>query len=100
MENEVKAIEISFAVPVEVTPEDMRDLCEIVQRIAKANEPEGHVHWQSGSGSKPLWSDADIAAFGPAVLPGGRSGEARGEPKFDDSVVFISTSCRERYEGE
>ena len=98
MDAEVNSIEITFAIPVEVTSDDMRDLCEIVQRIAKANEPEGCVHWQFGCGSKILWADADVAAF--PDLPGGRSGEASGEPGMDHSVIHISTSCRERYPDE
>jgi len=49
---ETSRIEIEFALPVTLTDEEMRQFCEIVQKIAKRHQPEGWVHWQSGCGGK------------------------------------------------
>ncbi len=96
--SKIERIEVDFAVPVELSHAQMTTLSEVIQDIAKSNEPEGHVHWQFGAGSKPMFSDADYAAF--PDLKGGRSGQPKGEPTFDDSVLHFSTACRERYESE
>lgn len=94
----IERIEVDFAIPVEVSSEQMERLSELIQEIAKSNEPDGHVHWLFGQGSKPMFSDADFAVF--PDLKGGSSGEASGEPTFDDSILHLSTACRERYEDE
>lgn len=90
----IERIEVEFAIPVQLSDDQVRRLSDLVQDIAKSNEPEGHVHWLFGQGSKPLWSDADRAAF-PGVR-GGSSGKSTGEPEFDSSVLHLATSCRER----
>jgi len=87
----MKAIEIQFAVDVELTDEQGRWLSRWLDVVVGDNVPEGTTHWVSSFGDKPFWSDADAALFGHA---GGRSGKATGEPELDDSVLFITTSVQ------
>ena len=93
----IRKIEIQFAIPVDVTDEEMQLLDRITQTIAKRNQPEGFVHWCAECGSKPNWSKADGRAFGLEVAD---DAPESGEPTFDDEVLFFATCCRERYEGE
>lgn len=88
-------IEIAFAIPVYLTPEDYRQLADFVQRIAKnpVNTPVNGVHWQSGHGAKPKWSLADQRIMG---LPGDPDAPESGEPTFDDSILFFETSARKK----
>ncbi len=93
----IRKIEIAFALPVELTDEEMRKLCDFVQRIAKRHQPEGMVHWQSGCGSKPIFSQTDAMFLGKAVDP---NAPASGEPTWDDEIFHIDTFAREIYPGE
>jgi hypothetical protein len=93
----IRKIEIEFAIPVELTDDEQRRLCDFVQRIAKRHQPDGMVHWQSGCGSKPIFSQADSRFLGKPVDP---SAPERGEPEFDDEVYHIETYAREAYESE
>ncbi len=92
-----RRIEIDFAVPVELSSSDCGDLADIAQRIAKANVPEGHVHWCFGQGSKPIWSKADAVFLG--KTPDANAPD-QGEPGFDDDVFYIETACRKAYPKE
>ena len=94
---ETKRIEVDFALPVALTNEEMRDLCNLVQRIAKRHQPEGWVHWQSGCGDKPMFSQADARFLGKEVNP---DAPESGEPTFDSSVFHIETTAREAYPNE
>lgn len=93
----IKKIEIEFAIPVELSDADMRMLCDFAQRLAKAHQPAGWVHWQSGCGSKPNFSKADARFLGKEPEP---DAPERGEPTFDDSVFHIETTAREAYPNE
>jgi hypothetical protein len=93
----IRLIEIEFAVPVEITEEEMKMLDGFVQAVARRHEPEGHVHWASGCGSKPNWSQMDAMFLGKKV---DQSAPSHGEPTFDDSVLHFETTCRQRYPGE
>lgn len=90
----MRRIEIEFAIDVELTDEQEKQLHALVHEITAAHQPVGQVHWVSGMGQKPLWSDADIRAFG--NLPGGRSGKPSGEPEWDESTLQYSTSVRNK----
>lgn len=90
----MRRIEVDFAIDVELTSDEKRELCGLIERVARRTTPEGHVHWLSEVGAKPLWSDADLQVF--PDMPGGRSGAVRGEPEFDDNVLHLSTCCREK----
>lgn len=94
---DISKIEIEFAIPVKLTDEDRRILAEFAQRLAKAHEPEGWVHWQSGIGSKPLWSKADAVFLGKTADD---NAPETGEPKWDESVLHIDTTAREAYPEE
>jgi hypothetical protein len=94
---ETKRIEIDFALPVTLTDIETRQLCNLIQVIAKRHQPEGWVHWQSGCGSKPSFSQADARFLGKEV---DLSMPESGEPTFDDSIFYIETTARERYPGE
>lgn len=93
----IKRIEIDFAIPVVLSEQQERAIADLVQEIAKDNEPEGHVHWHMESGHKPIWSRADRRFMG---LPDDPNAPEKGEPAFDDTVLHFGTSCRERYESE
>lgn len=91
------AIEVSFAVPVALTDEQQRRLTDLVSEIARANTPEGHVHWLMGIGSKPQLSQSDARFLGKEPDP---AAPIDGEPTFDDSVLYFETYCRERFEDQ
>lgn len=93
----IRRIEVEFAIPVELEDIDCRDICEIIERIARRNQPEGYVHWQSGSGQKALLSKADSRFLGKEVR---EDAPETGEPEWDDSVFHVETCFRERYESE
>lgn len=94
---DTKRIEIDFALPVTLTDDEMRQLCNFVQSIAKRHQPEGWVHWQSGCGQKPIFSQADAHFLGKEVDP---AAPETGEPTFDESVFHIETTAREAYPTE
>lgn len=86
-------IKLTFAIPVSVTLEQYRRLCQLVDEIASApwNTPEAGVHWFSFQGSEPLWSKADAAFLGLEARPDAPDG---GEPGTDDSVLLLGTTAR------
>lgn len=93
----IRKIEVSFAIPVEITDKEMMQLDGMIQTIAKRNQPDGYVHWCAECGSKPHWSKADGRIFGREV---DEDAPELGEPTFDDDVLYFATCCRERYAGE
>ncbi len=93
----INKIEVSFARPVELTQREMQAIHEIVGNAAQRTETPEFVHWAAGTGSKPNWSKTDCAIFG--YQPTADSPES-GEPTFDDSVYYIETATRERYDTE
>ena len=90
----VERIEVEFALPVFLTGKQQERLAALIQEICKApmNTPANGLHWQSGIGSKPQWSQADALLLGKPVDP---KSPATGEPKFDDAVLHFETSARE-----
>lgn len=89
----VSAIEVSFAVPVVISNEQECRLTDLIDEIARANTPDGCVHWLSSMGSKPHLSPTDAHFLGE---PGLADDSVSGEPWFDDSVLHFGTHCRER----
>ena len=94
-----QSIEVHFAIPVFIPQEALRELDRLLSAVVrlKRNQLQGYVHWVSGYGSKPQWSQADAAFLGQPVDP---SAPASGEPTFDDSVYHIETTCRPAYPSE
>lgn len=92
-------IEVEFYVPVVVTQGQWRKIADVIDEILKnpGSCPEGHVHWLSGYGAKPLFSKADARFLGVPVPP---DAPESGEPEWDDSVIHFSTYCRPAYPGE
>lgn len=90
----IRKIEIDFALPVELTDDQMRRLDRLVGDICDKNCPEGWVFWPSGMGSKPSFSFVDAAfldkpgSFDPSIASGD-------EPQWDDSVFQIDCAARE-----
>lgn len=72
-------IKLTFAIPVSVTSEQYRRLCQLVDEIASApwNTPEAGVHWFSFVGLE--------------ARPDAPDG---GEPGTDDSVLLLGTTAR------
>lgn len=95
--DKISAIEVSFAIPVELTREQECRIADLIQEIAKANEPTGEVHWLCGVGNKPQLSQADARFLGKPVNP---DTSETGEPLFDSSVLYLETHCRERFDDE
>lgn len=64
----------------------------LMQRIEVefANQLEGHAHLVSGYGSKPMWSQADAVFLGKVPAD---DAPLKGEPRFDDTVYHVETSC-------
>lgn len=93
----VQRIEIEFAIPVYLPQGALRELDGLLSSVIrmKMNQLVGHAHWVSGFGSKPLWSQADAAFLGKTPAD---DAPASGEPRFDDSVYHIETSCIQRSE--
>ena len=91
----IQRIEIEFAIPVYLPQGAMRELDGLLSSVVrmKMNQLQGHAHWVSGCGSKPIWSQADALFLGKTPAD---DAPATGEPRFDDSVYHIETSCIER----
>jgi len=91
----IEKIEVDFAIPAFISGEQMHRLANLIEEIARApkNTPVNGVHWQSGSGSKPQWSQFDAGFLGKKVDP---KAPATGEPTFDDSILYFETSAREK----
>lgn len=77
----VSRIEVTFAVPVELTEEEQRSIVAVARRAARRSETPEIVHWPAGIGCKPIWNEPQ-------------------EPTFDDSVFCVECFARERYESE
>lgn len=90
----ISAIEVSFAIPVEITRDQERRLADLVEEIARANTPVGHAHWLCGQGSKPQYSQADARFLGKSINP---DAPHTGEPSFDSSVLYFETYVRENW---
>lgn len=91
----VQRIEIEFAIPTYLPQGALRELDGLLSSIVrmKMNQLIGHAHWVSGYGSKPMWSQADALFLGKTPAD---DAPATGEPRFDDSVYHIETTCIER----
>jgi hypothetical protein len=85
---------VDFAVDVELTDEQHFQLSNLIEEIARANTPEGHVHWLFSQGSMPNFSRADRAFLGMEDDP---DATERGEPTFNDDILHFGTSCREKH---
>ena len=90
----VEAIQVDFALPVFIESNQQCRLADLLEEIARSpkNTPENGVHWQSGVGSKPNWSQADAMFLGKPV---DTDAPEKGEPTFDDTVLYFETSARE-----
>jgi hypothetical protein len=87
----ITRIEVLFAVPVELTDAEQRQLYEMADKIARRHQAEGRVHWASGCGSKPIFSQQDRGMVHPSLI----GEKEHGEPDWDDAVFFIETCERE-----
>ena len=93
----ISRIEVDFAVPVELTDKEMRQIHQIVDAACRRTETDSMVHWAAGCGHKPQFSKADCLFLGKESDP---NAPDSGEPTFDSSVFYIETCARERYESE
>jgi hypothetical protein len=94
---QISKIEVSFARPVDLTDAEMHELHNIVEDAARRTETREFVHWAAGTGCKPNWSHTDCIALG--TTPTADS-PLSGEPTWDDTVFYIETATRERYDSE
>lgn len=90
----IHRIEVNFAIPVNMTESQQRALHDVISEITKATVPPGCVHWVSGYGQKPMWSQDDQRFLGQHVDP---SASQSGEPTWDETTFQIETCCRERH---
>jgi len=93
----IRKVEIDFALPVELTDDEMHQLCEIANNAARRTETPEIVHWQAGCGSKPSFSRADCCFLGKEP---DEDAPDSGEPTWDDEIFYIETFSRERYKSE
>jgi hypothetical protein len=93
----ISKIEVDFAIPVQVSQAQIKRIHDVVDQICDGNVPSGKVHWPSGYGSKPHFSEADCKFLGKQPEPGS---PATGEPTWSDDVFYIETCCRDDYEQE
>lgn len=89
----VQRIEIDFSLPTYITREQDRALHQLLDEIVNSpcNQPQDGVHWVSGCGAKPRWSQADAHFLGKQADEGAPKS---GEPTFDDRVYAIETTAR------
>ena len=95
----VSRIEIEFAIPTCLPQGFLRDLDDLLSSVVKLkrNQPEDGVHWVSGYGFKPLWSQADATFLGKTPAD---DAPQTGEPRFEDSVYHVETASRDLYPDE
>ncbi|MGA7885257.1 MAG: hypothetical protein WCA44_05895 [Acidobacteriaceae bacterium] len=93
----VSKVEVVFARPVELTDAEQHRIHDVVSDAARRTETPEFVHWAAGTGCKPNWSKTDCKALGYDPTP---NSPESGEPTWDDSVFYIETATRERYETE
>jgi hypothetical protein len=96
---QVQKIEVEFAIPVTVSRAFLDALHDLIDTLVGRpyNQPEGGVHWVSGHGQKPLWSQADARFLGHPVDP---NAPETGEPGWDEDVYHIQTVVRPLRPGE
>lgn len=93
----ITRIEVSFAIPVELTDEEHHILHQLISSIAKRTQPDGRVHWLAGCGSKPHFSASDSVFLGKRPASADTLAPANGEePTWSDDVYYLETCCRER----
>lgn len=95
----ISRLEIDFHIPIFIERNHERELHKLLDKIVRAsyNQPVGGVHWVSGYGSKPNWSQADQAFLNQPVNP---NAPESGEPTFDDTIYHIETYTRPLTEKE
>ena len=93
----ITKVEIDFAIPVELTDAEMQLLDKIANDAARRTETDKIVHWAAGCGCKPKFSKTDCLFLGKKA---DEDAPESGEPTWDESVFYIETCARERYEGE
>ena len=95
VDNVVTQIELSFAIPVHISREHYNMLRDVRDAIVEApyNQPKEGVHWPSGEGSRPNFSERDAMFLG---RPGRGSPDVPdgAEPTFDDSVLAFESAAR------
>lgn len=89
----VQRIEIEFAIPVYLPIGFQRELDGLLTALVnmRTNQLREGVHWVSGHGAKPLWSQADARFLGKAPAD---DAPRTGEPRWDDTVYHIETTAR------
>jgi hypothetical protein len=93
----INRIEIDFALPVELTIDEMRALDRLIGHICDRECPEGWAFWPAGMGSRPNFSQLDAMFLGKE--PNLNAPES-GEPTWDDTVYSIDCAARELYPEE
>lgn len=94
---QISKIEVQFARPVDITDGEMQRINQIASDAARRTETPEFVHWAAGCGCKPNWPRTDCKIFGYEPT---KDSPDSGEPTFDDSVLYIETATRERYDTE
>lgn len=89
----VNEIQIVFSIPTFLSAEQDRKLAFLIGEIVESpcNQPTEGVHWVSGYGSKPNWSQTDAAFLGLRPEP---DAPEDGEPTYNDSIYQITTTAR------
>jgi hypothetical protein len=93
----IRRIEITFALPVELTDDEQALLGRLAATICRRHCPSGWAFWPSSFGDRVLWSKADAKFLGKTT---DAHAPETGEPTFDDTVFSIGCAARELIPGE
>lgn len=93
---ELRSIEINFAIPVTMTQDMQRRLlCWIDELVSEDfNQPKEGVHWASFIGGKLKFSDVDAALLGKPRCPDPDKPANGEEPVSQDDVYCVETAAR------
>jgi hypothetical protein len=93
---ELRSIELNFAIPVTMTQEYQRRLMDLMQEMVSEpyNQPKDGVHWVGFVGNKLTFSDVDSAVLGKPRSEDPDRPKNGEEPTGDDSVFVAETSAR------
>ena len=89
----IRKIEIEFPLLVELPPGFEQALDRLVDTVCKKYEQENptRVMWPAGHGSKPIFSQTDLAFLGKPPNP---DAPKRGEPTWEEDVYQIDVAER------
>lgn len=93
---ELRSIELNFAIPITMTQDQQRRLLDLMSEIVSEpyNQPRDGVHWVGFVGSRLTYSNVDAALLGkPCSIDLDRPADGE-EPTSEDDVFVAESSAR------